>query len=79
MIEEWKVEDLEETRSADNTYHNYASTVSNNVIIDGTVERDDELYWYIFKVSIDSGVSVFLNVDDNFYACLYSFGLDENT
>lgn len=79
MNEECKVGDLEVTRSADNTDPNYAFTVSNNVIVDGTVENDDELYWYTFNSAIDSRVSVFLNMGDNLDADLYVFRLDENT
>lgn len=69
----------EERDSIPNTDPNYAYIVSNDTVMQGIIEEEEEARWYAFSLDKNSSVSILLQMEENIDADLYIFSLNEET
>jgi len=69
-----------ESRDAsDNTDPNYAYVVSNDAVMQGTIQAEGEMRWYAFSLNEKSKVSILLQMVETLDADLYMYALNEET
>ncbi|MBD5543343.1 MAG: hypothetical protein HDR01_03605 [Lachnospiraceae bacterium] len=65
--------------SESNTDPNYAYVVTNDIVMQGAIETENEMRWYAFSLSERSKVCILLQMVETMDADLYMFQLNEET